>query len=111
MYMYIAIPLMLSEVHDITGLYLKQTDVVTWARLVRQAAPHHPDTLSPMPLQSESSVRAEENGKAQRYRLNDMHHGFSSDANRPLSPSSKSGYHLHQNQGPTFTNTFPAQRA
>ena len=73
-----------------------QTDVVTWARLVRQAAPHHPDTLSPMPLQSESSVRAEENGKARRYSLNDMHHGFSSDANRPLSPSSKSGPNISQ---------------
>ena len=73
-----------------------QTDVVTWARLVRQAAPHHPDTLSPMPLQSDSSARAEENGKARRYSLNDMHHGYSSEANRPLSPSSKSGPNISQ---------------
>jgi len=73
-----------------------QTDVVTWARLVRQAAPHHPDTLSPMPLQSDSSVRTEENGKARRYSLNDMHHGYSSETNRPLSPSSKSGPTISQ---------------
>ena len=68
-----------------------QTDVVTWARLVRQAAPPMStgDTL-----QSDPSTR--ENEKARRFSLSDMHHGYNSDANTPLSPSSKSGPNISQ---------------
>lgn len=65
-----------------------QTDVVTWARLLRQAAPpiSVTDTLLPMPLQSDSS-RGQENEKPtiRRYSLSDAHHDYGSDA--PLSPS------------------------
>ena len=59
--------------------------MVTWARLVRQAAPPISvtgDTLSPIPLQSDSSMRRQENEKPpiRRYSLSD-------DA--PLSPKSR----------------------
>ena len=65
-----------------------QTDVVTWARLLRQAAPPISvtgDTLSPMPLQSDSSTRGQEKNEKpniRRYSLSDAH---GSDA--PLSPT------------------------
>ena len=57
--------------------------------MLRQAAPpiSAGDTLSPMPLQSDSSTRGQENEKPsiRRYSLSDAHHDYGSDA--PLSPS------------------------
>lgn len=58
--------------------------------MLRQAAPPISvtgDTLSSMPLQSDSSGRGQENEKPsiRRYSLSDAHHDYGSDA--PLSPS------------------------